>query len=141
MATDFSKLTNIQLKVVKWCVSNGKPPIEAVKAGLCSQSSLYQKWKIDTVNEWIEDYIVENPPPMTEAEVQQALLALIPPSLATIQNAATTGRGDRVGVDTAKWILSEAFRAPMKAVTPQPDDVPGFSAQAELAKVLKLVVD
>lgn len=136
-----SSLTSKQREVVEWLVENDydDEPARAVEAKMISGTSLYNKWGVDTVRQWCAAYRQTlPPPPMTEAQVQARLQAMMPAAMATLQQTLVQGRGDRVANDLAKWIIKEAC-APPPSQRAQPEPRKESQAVSELRNVLEFV--
>lgn len=129
-------MTKKQAEVVQWLIEHGHElePIQAVHAGLISTTTLYTKWGLEQLQEWIAEYkAAQPPPPMTQEEIQRRLQALIPASLDSLEETLRRGKGDRTAVTLAQWILREAHAAP--PVVQQPKHM--NPAEDELAQVIQ----
>jgi hypothetical protein len=134
-------LTKRQLEVVAWLVERNldDEPISAVKEGLVSQACLYTRWGLTNVKAWCRDYRAQRPPPpLSEADVGQRLAEMVPAAVGTIQSTLDRGKGDRVAVDLAKWILGEVYAKKPVTSTPALGALPAPDEEEELANVLRL---
>jgi len=127
-----------QADVVRWLVENGHDdePIRAAEAGLCSASAIYNLWGLHALKQKCAEYRASlPPPPPSEQEIAASISAMVPAALATLTTTLAKGKGDRVAVAVAQWVLAESVpkqqkqgRQPKRADT---DD------EAELANVLR----
>lgn len=135
-----STLTKKQLEVVIWLVTNGHEddPAAAVKAGLISSNGLYGKWGLANVKNWCDEYKADLPPaPMTQEEVHSRITSLVPSAVTTIQQTLQRGKGDRVAVDLAKWVLAEVYTPKPVQKTPAiPPEQNVSAGEAELLNIL-----
>jgi hypothetical protein len=131
-------MTRKQAEVVRWLVEHDHDdePVRAVEAGLCSASTIYNLWGLHSLRKWCAEYRASlPPPPPSEQEIAASISAMVPAALATLTATLAKGKGDRVAVAVAQWVLAESTpkaqksgRQPKRADT---DD------EAELANVLR----
>jgi hypothetical protein len=67
---------------------------------------------------------------MSAEEVSARLQAMVPSACETLAETIRRGKGDKIAVDLAKWIIEQAKPAGQSAVPSDP-------AEAELANVLR----
>ena len=108
-----------QKEVVLWLVSNAKEdsPYAAVQAGIVSGAAISKWGGAAVVTAWCEEHKATlPPPPMTQAEINTEIRGLVPDALRTITRTLQDGRGDRVAVDLAKWVLKDALAPQQPAI-------------------------
>jgi len=130
-------LTPKQREVVEFCVKNGVEPARAVDEGLVSSTTLYAKWGVAQVRQWMEAYRQTLPPPaLTQEQVSARILGMVPAALQTINNCIVTGQGSKVAVDLAKWVVKEAYTEPAE---PKAKPKASTAGERELLNVLEFV--
>jgi len=121
------KLTKKQQEVVEWLCANNydETPYAAVNAGLISDTTLYNAWKLERVKQWCADYKANQPDaPLTEADIQQRISDLVPDAIEQIRITLKEGKGDRVATALAQWILKEAStKTNMVASSPDEEEL------------------
>jgi hypothetical protein len=121
------KLTKKQQEVVQWLCANNydETPNAAVNAGLISDTTLYNSWKLDNVKQWCIEYKANQPDaPLSEADIQQRLSDLVPDAIEQIRITLKEGKGDKVATSLAQWILKEVCTKPTTvASTPDEDEL------------------
>lgn len=125
--------TRKQREVVEWLVANGHDdePQAAVRANLISGRTLYELWGREEVKAWCAEHRATlPPPPMSAEEVSARLQAMVPSACDTLAETIRRGKGDKIAVDLAKWIIEQAKPAGQSSVPSDP-------AEAELANVLR----
>jgi hypothetical protein len=115
-----TKLTDKQMKVVRWLARNNKEePYAAVAAGIISGTALTTWGGADTVKGWLAEFIASQPPPpMTQEQITARIQSMVPDAINTIQTTLRNGRGDKVAADLAKWVLKEAVAPAPEVVAP-----------------------
>ncbi len=126
-----TKLTDKQMKVVRWLARNNKEePYAAVSAGIISGTAINTWGGVDVVKGWLAEFIASQPPPpMTQEQITARIQAMVPDAINTIQTTLRTGRGDKTAADLAKWVLKEA-------VAPAPE-VAVPADEAELSNLIR----
>lgn len=139
--TKLADLTELQRKVVLYCLENDVSAWKAADAGICSRAAV-AKWKIANVRGWIATERRSRPKSLVELadEAQSSRNALLSLALRVMSEALETGEGNATAVRLAQWVIegvvTQAASAPEPKVRegfPTPDPV------SELADVLRLV--
>lgn len=128
-------LSSKQKEVVRWLIDNGREdaPYAAVHAGIVSGTAISKWGGAAVVTAWCEEFKHSlPPPPMTPAEISGEIQALIPDALRTIAETLQNGRGDRVSVELAKWVLKDALAPQQPVVKPDSPD------EAELRNLISV---
>jgi len=130
------KLTPLQVQVVQYCAEQKCHPMDAVKAGKVSESSV-DKWRVAEVQKWVQEYRAAFPTAQETAErVKAELAAMANQSLRVMRDNLTQGEGDATAFRTAKYIIDGIIA---DAQTQQVAEDRPHNDEAELAAVLRLV--
>jgi len=139
--TRLADLTELQRKVVLYCLEHEVSPWKAAVDGICSRAAV-QKWKIANVRGWIETERRSRPKTLDQLaeEAQSSRNALLSRALRVMEETLETGEGNATAVRLAQWVIegvvSQAATAPPPKVR---DGFPTPDPEAELADVLRLV--
>lgn len=129
-------LTSRQMEVVRWLVEHGfdREPMEAVRAGLVSRCCVYSNWGKTNLLQWCAEYRATLPDPgLSTVDIDGRLTSMVPAALDTLASTLERGKGDRVAVDLARWIISEA-RTGSVAQVPAPAE----EDEQELGNLLRM---
>ena len=134
-ATTLEGLTDLQRRVVLYCLENDVDPWRAADAGICSRAAV-QKWKIANVRGWIETERRSRPKTLDQASRN----ALLSRAIRVLEDTLETGEGNATAVRLSQWIIEGIVT---QAATPREpkvrDGFPKPNPEAELADVLRLV--
>ena len=130
-------MTSRQLEVVRWLVEHDfdREPMEAVRAGLVSRACIYSHWGKSNLVQWCAEYRATMPDPgMSTSDIDGRLTSMVPAALDTLASTLERGKGDRVAVDLARWIIGEARgKAPASRVP-----APAEEDEQELGNLLRM---
>ena len=136
--TPFSKLTELQQRVVVYMHENECSPHDAVSAGVVSAGTV-ALWRVGNLATWLQAYRTELPPSPLDLSnhIQASLDELLSYAIRVIRNTLVTGKGDATGVKTAQWVLDRIQQRAIEVGDTVSED--HKAAEAELSRVLQLV--